>query len=193
MAEIMLDVDDVTMPWSEPIRDEAVSLGLIPPGSVWSSWTPWIDWGIREQDWFRILTSANRKGLYTKTAPYPDAVSALNLLAWHGHNIHVVTARRGKNIESITPAWFEDHGIGYKSMNFVQNKVLAESIIGVEFDYAIDDGPHNYIDLDQAGINVYLMDQPHNRSMDGARRVQSLTEFANIILKEEACQSQKTA
>lgn len=193
MAEIMLDVDDVVMPWSEEIRNEAVDLGLVAPGATWTSWTPWIDWGIREQDWYRVLTSANRKGLYTKTAPYPDAVAAINGLIWHGHNIHVVTARAGKHIQQITPAWFADHGIGYKSMTFVQKKLTAQEILGVRFDYAIDDGPHNYVDLDQWGIDVFLMDQPHNRHMDGARRVNSLTEFANIILKEEACSSRTTA
>lgn len=189
----MLDVDDVVMPWSEEIRNEAVALGIIEPGTEWTSWTPWIEWGITRDQWLRVISSANIKGLYTKTAPYPDAVNSINRLVWQGHNIHVVTARSGRFIQKVTADYFEQNGIGYRSMSFVQSKAEAQEFLGVQFDYAIDDGPHNYVDLDQAGVSVYLMDQPHNRHMDGARRVNSLTEFVNIILKEEACQDQQTA
>lgn len=185
MAEIMLDVDDVVMPWSEPVRDVAVDMGIIPPGSTWSSWTPWVDWGIPQWQWHEILTTANIRGLYIKTPPYLGALNAINRLIWEGHNVHVVTARQGKNIEQITRSYFHDLGIGYKTMTFTSDKVAAQKTLGVEFDYAIDDGPHNFEELFASGVDAYLMDQPHNQHVITSRRVRSLTEFGHRIMKEE--------
>ena len=185
MAEIMLDVDDVVMPWSEPVRDVAVDMGIIPPGTTWSSWTPWIDWGISQDRWHDILTTASVRGLYTKTAPFVDAANTINRLIWEGHNIHVVTARMGDFIEEITPTWFSDSGIGYKTMTFARDKVAAQQELGIEFDYAVDDGPHNFDELMLAGVQTYLMDQPHNRHLTTPMRVRSLTEFGWRIMKEE--------
>ena len=61
---------------------------------------------------------------------------------------------------------------------------LVENI-GVEFDYAIDDGPHNFDALTLAGVQAYLMDQPHNRHLNTDLRVRSLTEFGLRIRLEE--------
>jgi len=186
MADIMLDVDDVMMPWAEVIRDEAVALGLIPEGTSWASWEQWSDWGIDKSLWFRAVASANIKGLYTKTAPYPGAVDAVNRLLWEGHRVHVVTARQGKHIEKITPEWFHDFGIGFTTMTFTRDKASAQEYLGVSFDYAIDDGIHNWMDLSAAGVNAYLMHQPHNGEANTARRVYNMAQFtATVLLQEE--------
>lgn len=186
MAEIMLDVDDVLMPWAEEVRDLAVELGVIPPGSTWKSWSQWEDWGITRSMWSAVVSVANDNGLYSKTAPYVDAVNQINRLKWEGHNIHVVTARQGPLIASLTPNWFHDNGIAYTTMTFTQDKVAAQKTLGVEFDYAIDDGPHNFDALTLAGVQAYLMDQPHNRHLNTDLRVRSLTEFGLRIRLEES-------
>ena len=54
------------------------------------------------------------------------------------------------------------------------------------FNYAIDDGEHNYRALHRAGVNVYLLDQPHNRSADDIqdRRVRTVADWAEVILHD---------
>lgn len=193
MAEIMVDVDDVLMPWSEPVRDVGVDLGLVEPGAPWASWSPWLDWGIHKRQWYEILTHANIGGLYIKTTPYVDAVNQINRLKWEGHNIHIVTARQGKNIERVTRNWFHDNGIAYTTMTFTQDKVAAQETLGVEFDYAVDDGPHNFDALMLAGVQTYLMDQPHNQHLETTMRVRSLTEFGLRIRLEEIARGRATA
>lgn len=133
--------------------------------------------------------------MYEHSHPMPGSVLAWNRLYWELHGeagLHLVTARGfGSNVEAAqkirecTPVWVEEYGIAHDTLTFAKDKVAAQEELGVRFDYAIDDGVHNYEALDAAGVNVYLLTRPHNADHPG-RRVESIDEFVDMILKERA-------
>ena len=132
--------------------------------------------------------------MYEHAQPLPGSVLAWNRLYWELHGdagLHLVTARgfgkepQASKIRACTPVWIEEYGIAHDTLTFAKDKVASQDELGVRFDYAIDDGVHNYEALDAAGVKVYLLTRPHNASHPG-RRVESIDEFVDIILEERA-------
>jgi 5'(3')-deoxyribonucleotidase len=70
------------------------------------------------------------------------------------------------------------------SLAFTKDKVERAILIGV--DYFIDDAVHNFQDLERAGVPVYLQSAPHNLDFYTPQRVESVREFADMILEEAA-------
>lgn len=183
--DIMVDIDDVTMPWAETVHNKCGELGLHDGTVKWASWHMWEDYGCTKEQWQDAVIAATYDGLYTATDPFPGAVEAINGLLWSGHRVHIVTARgfmeNSDQIRLWTPEWFAKFGIGYSTLTFAKDKVEAMRQLGITFDFAIDDGIHNYDRLHGAGVPTWLMTQPHNLAHDAERRVNSLWEFAQII------------
>lgn len=187
--DIMVDIDDVIMPWAETVHLSCGELGLH-DGKPYTSWQMWDDYGCTKEDWLRGVQRAVENGLYTSTLPYPGAVEAINLLRWEGHRIHIVTARgfmaKGKQIQQWTKDYLRDFGIGHDSLVFAKDKAEAMFLHDLRFDLAVDDGVHNYLDLARAGVEVWLLDAPHNQSFEAERRVSSLWDFAKIAQQRYA-------
>lgn len=183
--DIMIDIDDVMMPWAETVHNKCGDLGLHDGSVKWASWHMWEDYGCTKEQWQDAVIAATYDGLYTATDPFPGVVDAINSLIWSGHRVHVVTARgfmeNGSNIRTWTLEWLQRYGIGHHSLTFAKDKVEAMNELGVVFDFAIDDGVHNYDRLHGAGVPVWLMTQPHNVLHGAERRVASLWEFSQII------------
>lgn len=186
--DIMLDYDDVITPWADVVHDACVLLGIT-NGKPYSSWHMWEDYGCTKEEWENAVITATHNGLYTDTDPYPGAVSAINELLWRGHRVHIVTARgfmtNGEQIKQWTRQALAKHGIGHTTLTFNKDKVSVQADLGVQFDYAIDDGIHNYEALDEAGVNVWMHTQPHNRSYAAERRIDSLWNFAKMIHRDQ--------
>lgn len=187
--DIMVDVDDVVVPWFETVLAACTRLWGEPetPCTDWEMWSHWP--GKTRDQWAEaVITATHVDGLYTTVDPLPGAVEAINRLRWYGHRVHIVTARgfmeNGENIRAWTKDYFALFGIGHDTLTFAKNKVASQRDLGVSFDYAIDDGLHNFDALLGAGVNVYLQDAPHNRHIQTDRRVPSLWEFANVVLTE---------
>lgn len=195
--DIMVDIDDVVVPWFETV-DAACRAKWGDHHEPCSVWSMWEHYGRRQDEWEDIVISAVQTGLYHTTEPIPGSVEGLNRLRWYGHRVHMVTARgfmsNGDNIRQWTPEYLENFGVGHDTLTFAKDKVAAQQTLGLEFDYAIDDGLHNFNNLREAGVNVYLQDAPHNRSIETPKRVWSLWEFANIVIRESVpIGSDKTA
>lgn len=186
--DIMLDFDDVIMPWMMPVHEQCDLLGLT-NGRMFSSWTPWVDYGCTKEQWLDAILSAQANGLYTDTDPFPGAVAAINELLWRGHRVHIVTARgtewgtptSREQIKQWTRMALAKHGIGHTTLTFRKNKPRAMDELGVHFDYAIDDGVHNYEALASRGVDVWMHTQPHNQAYNAVRRIDSLWNFAKMI------------
>lgn len=187
--DIMVDIDDVVVPWFETVIAACTRLWG-DPESPCVSWEMWRHWpGRTREHWGdAVITATHVDGLYTTVDPLPGSVEAINRLRWYGHRVHIVTARgfmeNGQNIRAWTKDYLATFGIGHDSLTFSKNKVSAQRDLGVEFDHAIDDGVHNFTALLEAGVNVRLQDAPHNRHVETDRRVHSLWEFANDVLRE---------
>lgn len=194
MFDIMIDYDDVITPWADVVHAKCEDLGLT-NGRPYSSWHMWEDYGCTKEEWENAVISATHDGLYTTTDPFPHAVDAVNSLLWRGHRVHIVTARgfmqNGDQIRRWTREALAIHGIGHTTLTFAKDKVRAMCDLGVDFDFAIDDGIHNYENLDKAGVPVYMMSQPHNSAYDAERRVSSLWEFAQKIHTAQTAAAQE--
>lgn len=185
--DIMVDIDDVIVPWFETVDQKCIDLGLdrnnAGPCNVWSMWE---HYGCDKSEWENAVIAATADGLYTSVEPLPFAVDAVNRLRWYGHRVHIVTARgfmaNGSNIRQWTRDYLAAFGIGHDTLTFAKDKVEAMEALELTFDYAIDDGVHNFTHLRQAGINVWLHDAPHNRSFETEFRIPSLWDFTSHVL-----------
>lgn len=191
--DIMVDVDDVMMPWAETVHNMCARLGLHDGSKSWTQWHMWEDYGCEKADWERAVIQATAEGLYVSTDPFPYAVEAVNGLLWRGHRVHIVTARgfmeNGSNIRAWTKEWLDTYGVGRTTLTFAKDKVEAMEALEVEFDFAIDDGIHNYDRLNGAGVPVWMHTQPHNVNHPAERRVGSVWEFAQMIHAQQALRS----
>ena len=192
--DVMVDVDDVIVPWFDTVLAEC-GRHWGQPASTDFGWQMWEHWGRTREEWHDVVISATARGLYTTVDPLPYAVEAINRLRWYGHRVHIVTARgfmeNGSNIRLWTKEYLETYGIGHDTLTFAKDKVAAQETLEVEFDWAIDDGLHNFKALSEAEVNVWLMDAPHNRSFETDFRVSSLWEFANQVLRNTPLASDK--
>lgn len=188
-VDIMVDIDDVVAPWFETVDRLCAEAwdpeGTLGPCNVWSMWS---HYGRTQEEWGAVVESAIAHGLYTTVEPIPGSVEAINRLRWFGHRIHMVTARgfmaNARNIRRWTPEYLQAFGAGYDNLVFAKDKVKAQQALDLTYDYAIDDGGHNFAALAEAGVNVYLCDAPHNREIDTPKRVSSMWSFGNIVLEE---------
>lgn len=196
-ADIMVDIDDVVAPWFHTV-DELCRTRWdahhLPPCTMWKMWEYY---GRTQEEWGDVVVSAIQHGLYTTVDPLPGSVEGINRLRWFGHRVHLVTARgfmqNADEIRRWTPEWLERFGVGYDSLVFSKDKVdgMITALGGwtppdarPTFNYAIDDGGHNYDALDAAGVNVWLCQAPHNVDHPAERRIGSMWEFSQMILEE---------
>lgn len=191
--DIMVDIDDVLFPWYSVVHDACRVAGLhnMPdPGTMWRMHE---EYGVPIKAWLDVITELTDNGFYLNP-PDEDAVAALRRLYWHGARIHLVTARgfmaRAEEIRAWTKQWVEDFAVPHHSLTFAKDKVQAGwsvlDSIHRTWDYAIDDGAHNYEALDNAGVPVYLLSQPHNQHVSAARRVATVGEFVDLIIEEHS-------
>ena len=79
----------------------------------------------------------------------------------------------------ITRQWLEKHGFPMRPVYTVlPNETKVEIAKNAGVDYFVDDGYHNFIELNKAGICCFLFDAPHNRKYEvGYKRIYSLKEL----------------
>ncbi|NND93570.1 MAG: hypothetical protein HKN45_01825, partial [Flavobacteriales bacterium] len=80
---------------------------------------------------------------------------------------------------SVTEQWLSDHGFPARPVHTVGvGKSKVDIAKKQKLDIFVDDGYHNFLALNKAGICCYLMDAPHNRRYDvGHKRIRSLSEL----------------
>lgn len=198
--DLMVDIDDVLFPWADGIHERAGAAGLH-QGQPYTQWSMWEDYLCSKEDWMRVVGEAAEDGFYVDTPPMPGSIEALRRLHWAGDRIHLVTARgfpwpgaehdHSEVIKEWTQEWVWEHAVPHATLTFAKDKVAAMHELGVFFDFAIDDGPHNFEALRAAGVKAYLLDRPHNRSFEVCdapigERVNSVDQWADIILEETA-------
>lgn len=189
--DIMVDIDDVVMPWFETVDAKCREFWGPSPMGPCRTWQMHDHYDRTREEWEDVVIAATAEGLYTDTDPFPGAVEAVNRLRWYGHRVHIVTARgfmaNGENIRRWTGEYLHRFGIGHDSLTFSKDKASAQRDLGLVFDFAVDDSLRNFEDLSIAGVKTYLHDAPHNRPhvhVPPSSRVSSLWEFANIVLEE---------
>lgn len=194
ILNLMVDIDDVLFPLAPKLHSKALEMGLHDgTKEALEVWHGDKQYGCTREEWLAVFGALADEGYYVDAEPIPGAVEAVRKLYWAGHNINLVTARGfpfagdandfSEKIRLWTAEWIAEHGIP-GSLTFSKDKVAAMSELGF-FNYAIDDGEHNYLALNRAGVNVYLLDQPHNRASGiENRRISTVAEWAEVILHD---------
>lgn len=206
--DIMYDYDDVIVGMVPALHAKAHELGLhdnsVPTLSTWAGHE---QYGCKEDEWWAVFDHLMSDGWYYNTPAVEGVKLDMHRLKAAGHRIHILTARgfmnHAEEIRKATYKNIEMLELPVDTITFNRNKVegmaqamrstmqsLGGNYVSVKkFDYAIDDGAHNYEDLDAAGVNVYLLELPHNQSYRDnhpeARTVPSVGAFVDMILKED--------
>lgn len=179
--DIGIDYDDVLYPWSDTAHGLCEAAGIT-NGQVVSQWHMWKDYGCTEQEVWNVLAENTLNGSLYAAWPYPGVLAQLRRLRAYGHRVHIVTARgfgkHGELIQALTREQASEWNLPLDSLTFSHDKSV------VPCDFFLDDGLHNYDPLDAKGVEVYLMNRPHNQVTDRPRRrVSSVKEFADLILE----------
>ena len=182
-----VDVDDVIFPWYERAHVACMIAGIT-GGVDPTTWSPHEEYGCSEKDWHDVLEAATLDGSLLSGDPYPGSVEALQRLEGAGHRIHLVTARgflaQGHLIRKQTIDWLHEHKVPHDTLTFSKDKTLVRA------DVFIDDSTRNVEALERAGVRTFMLSRPHNsRSTTYSPRVDSLSEFVDIILSEDAARA----
>ncbi len=80
---------------------------------------------------------------------------------------------------SISEQWLDTHGFPTRPVFTVEpNKSKVDIAIEQKLDIFVDDGYHNFVALNKAGICCFLYDAPHNQRYDvGYKRIKSIKEL----------------
>lgn len=144
-------------------------------------------WDFREWDLERVggferlhALAVSEDRIFATMPPIDGVTDALWRLSDAGIHIRVITHRLYVNwghasAVADTVGWLDEHRIPYRDICFLGNKP------DVGADAYIDDGPHNIIQLRDAGFNAIVFDQPYNRHLDGPR-VSNWTELEDMIM-----------
>lgn len=104
-----------------------------------------------------------------------------------GHEIFVITARKDNILYwGEHPLSIQDrtrlvlHTLGIKEVFFSSKK--SEMYKQLKLDAMIDDAPENFLELNEAGANVWLLDQPYNKEVGTKSRVKSVFEYFDMFL-----------
>lgn len=183
--KVVFDIDDVLMPWAEKVHQACVAAGLNPENREWTQWSMWDDYGCSKEEWIEVVNGLAKPGGLYHAPAYPGAVEAVRRVCEAGHEVHLVTARgfhdHAEQIREWTREWVRSNDLpGF--LDFAEKKGVAVSKIKAT--HAIDDRFENCAEMVGAGADVYMMNQPHNKSAlwPESRRVSSVSEFVDRIL-----------
>ncbi len=193
-VSIGLDFDEALFPWYDLAHEASVRAGIVPEGVSPTTWAPHEAYGVTLEEWVAVLDAEVLKddGMY-HTLIDPDVVHQVKRMYNRGYDIHIITARGqfgelGDRVKQITKSCIIRSGLPYTTLNFAKNKVPIAQALGI--DYFLDDAPHNFDPLVEAGINAFLLDERWNRDhpeifRPEGRRVHSLKEFCDMVMDRE--------
>jgi hypothetical protein len=189
---VILDIDDVCIPWASKVHEECVKAGLtdLPSHTEWQMYKSYVlqdGTPCTLEQWLEVVDAQVVPGGIYHQPPYSGVVDAVERLASAGAEVHFVTARgffaHSDEIKTWTFEWARKYfrHIPY-SLTFAQDKGRVALEIGAT--HGIDDRIDNVLEMADAGVDAYLMNQPHNvkESWPASRRVGSVSQFVDRIL-----------
>lgn len=177
--KIGLDLDDTTFEYIKGIKSVVeMERGTLPEVTTWD----FDSWGLTRDEYEGYHKKLVSSGAVALLKPLPYAVPVIQRLA-KKHRIRFITARfRPKfnhaNMLRYTGECLDANEIPYNDICFVSPKS------DVHADIYLDDSPTIIKELQDAGKNVVIFDQPYNRELPG-QRVKNWLEFEDIISKGE--------
>lgn len=175
-----VDVDDVLFPWYLNAHQLCVA-AKITNGINPTTWSPHEEYGCPMQDWLDVLEEGTLNGALYSGPPYLGAIDALWRLQNAGHSIHLVTARGffvlGHLIREQTVNWLADYDVPHDTLTFAKDKTIVRT------DVFVDDSARNVEALTAAGVQTWMVNQPHNAAAVHNLRVDHVSEFVDAVLE----------
>lgn len=149
-------------------------------------WNVWDCWGLDRQEWQTLFVQGVAEGvLFRQGDTYPDVAWTIDRLRAAGHTIHIVTDRDvHPAAASSTTRWLADQAIPYDTLTFSSDKTV------VPVDVFIEDSPDNARTLEDAGVQVLLMDRPWNRGEHVGQRVHGWGSVYDEVSMSEPLQTE---
>lgn len=179
---IGFDVDEVLYKFTRAYhlwlnQSKGMSLDLDLEAQTWN----WFEeWETKEEFGQNLHDSVDAGQIYWQGDLYePEIAADMRKLQAAGHTIHIVTARlfgKTKCPEEATSYWFSNNNLPFDTLTISKDKT------SVPTDFFIEDNEKNYDALEAAGVQVYLINRPHNLRNDSRRRVNTVKEFISIVL-----------
>lgn len=197
------DFDEPIYKWYDFAHQASIKAGIATLEHEPTSWAPHETYGCTLEEWIAVLDNEVLNGDMYHQPFDPEALRNIKRMYSRGYNIHIITARGsfgelGERIKQITKSEIIKQGLPYTTLNFSKDKVPLALALGL--DYMIDDAPHNFTPLLEAGIDVFLLDERWNRDMTEVtwydrridrepgdprgRRVASTMDFCNLVMNE---------
>lgn len=149
-------------------------------------WEFYEDWGLNLEGFKRLChVAADSNRLWCVYGVLGGASVKEHLLRLKnaGHTIHIITHRgfgSHRAISSLeTSRWLCLHEIPYDTLTFCGDKTIIKT------DFMIEDNVDNYVALEKSGCQSVLINRPWNSQLENARRVDTVAEFVDMILRED--------
>lgn len=189
MAKIGWDLDGVEYDFAASVRRAVKHFGLDLDCGYGEpeSWHFYRAWGMSDDEFVDLCHRGADEGIIFAGERRPGGREAMKRVRDAGNTIHIITDRSfGSHpavSEKITRLFLQEHEYEYDSLTFSADKTIEY------MDYFIEDKLENYDALDAKGTKVYLVNRPWNLVEghlinDTRRRVNWVSEFADIVIKE---------
>lgn len=152
----------------------------------WTEFYAYRKWGVTDDQFKGHLKSGARwKGLYDEEAPYVGVIGAWERLKALPVKTHVITYRP-REAWGPTIAWLEAFGFQPDTLSFSSDKTILRALAGSDATALLmcEDTVSQFLTVEEAGIDVYLIDQPWNREHETRKRVADFSAFVDKV--EEA-------
>lgn len=190
----VIDVDGVMYDFvGELARVASIHLrkdiSCFPPAEVWNFFSD--QWGISFDTYKELVDVGVAKyGLIRYGDEFKDSSRGVATLLECGVKVHIATDLGKDGDENghrrARLAWLEDIGVDLDEVlvTFTPDKAqVARVYLDQGYDvFALEDKAENYAALEEAGALCYLLDQKWNHFVAGARRVNSVLEFAQLVV-----------
>lgn len=177
------DLDGVEYDFAESVRRTVQHFGLDLPlceGEP-TNWYFYRAWGLSDADFVDLCHRGADAGIIFAGDRRPDGLESIRRVRAAGHSVHIITDRSFGSHPSIsekaTRLFLEEHGYEYDSLTFSADKTVVST------DYFIEDKIENYDALERVGTKAYLINRPWNMQSDTRRRINSISEFADLFDK----------
>ena len=158
-----------------------------PPAAVWNFFSE--QWKITSDERNALLDYAMaHHGFLSVGVPYDGSLEGIQLLLDNHAVVDIATDMPNEKSCAARLIWLRAQGLDLDSdtlrVSFTADKgsvALRYRELGYRV-VALDDKIENYLDLESAGAESYLLDQAWNRELQTPSRVSSVLEFATIVL-----------
>jgi len=177
-----VDVDDVLAHYGKSLGrlveiDRGMALGTLPPANTWS----FDNWKLESGEWLKYHTQLIKSGGFATMEPLAGASAALRRLSEAGVYIRIVTHRlvipkHHAIVVSDTVSWLDSQEIPYRDICFAANKATVGA------DLYVDDAPHNYQAIKDAGMDCILFNQCYNAHLDAPLRAHNWEDVESMVM-----------